>query len=212
MKKSYHWFIVMAATLALTVGAAEDGTFDTADLVKLYIEGQGHLPRNRDLSRKLDEVADEIAPMLRVELERQQDGDSLIAIARLATRIPDKSEAKVLVSAVREKINKIEGYSSDPLVAQNLQELERLVEDAALMDTEANKSNSSGAGSDSDPVIQRERLGQNGASKREQKSSDADPWSDDASKWPYMLVVVSVVGVVFVMVRAGKNRGKKGRS
>ncbi|MDA1069688.1 MAG: hypothetical protein O3C43_24695, partial [Verrucomicrobia bacterium] len=87
----------IAASLALTSAAAQEAELDLTDLVRVYIEGQGHLPRNREISRKIDQVADVIAPVLQTELEQREDGDSLIAIARLATRVPDKSVAKELI-------------------------------------------------------------------------------------------------------------------
>lgn len=196
--KNYKCFVVIAASLALTSAAAQEAKLNLTDLVRAYIEGQGHLPRNREISRKIDQAADEIAPMLQSELKHREDGDSLIAIARLATRVPDRSVAKELISGVKEKIAKIEGYSSDPLVAQNLRELERLIDGAAPRGLGEANAESADADSEKDAGRQRVQVDKSEVSEKEQESPKQSPL------WPYALVAVALVGIVVVMLRSRK--------
>lgn len=196
--KNYQWFVVIAASLALPSAVAQEAELDLTDLVRVYIEGHGHLPRNREISRKIDQAADEIAPVLQTELKQREDGDSLIAIARLATRVPDRSVAKELISGVKEKIAKIEGYSSDPLVAQNLRELERLIDGAAPLGLGEAKAESTDADSEKDAVRQRAQVDKSDVSEKEQESPKQFPL------WPYALVAVALVGIVVVVLRSCK--------
>ena len=197
--KNYQWLVVIAASLALTSAAAQEAELDLTDLVRVYIEGQGHLPRNREISRKIDQVADVIAPVLQTELEQREDGDSLIAIARLATRVPDKSVAKELISEVKEKIAKIEGYSSDPLVAQNLRDLESLIDGAAPLGLGEAKGETTDVDRKNNAVQQRVQVGESGVSEKKQKPPSQSP------VWPYLLVAVAVIAIVVVLLRSRKG-------
>ena len=176
--------IVLALGIPLLLNGQQD-TRNAQELVRVYIEGQGYLPRNRSIQHELDELKEDIGPILQKELQNREDSDSLVAIIYLVARVDDKILAKTIFEEAKEKLLSIDGFADIPSVQTMLSNVEERVF------------------KNSDPDVKDETKettkgflggGKNGNQESEESKANV---GSDTSNWA-KFAGVAVIGIVFL--------------